>query len=112
MVIISVAILALMRMFAVLTHTIAYRQQVIMASGLAQRKMEEILAIKKSNFEAFITDNLGSSYTGYEDYVLYVYETPNWKGFNELKKIDVVIKWPYPGGGTSSETISALAVYH
>ena len=107
MVIIAVAILALMRMFAVLTHTLSYREHAIIASSLAQRKMEEVRAIKKNNFEASVNDP-GSTYAGYEDYMLYVSETPSWKGFSYLKKIDVQVKWPYPGGGTSSETISTL----
>jgi len=107
-VVMALSVLALMRLFSILAESVAYRQHSVMASNLAQRKMEEVKAIKKNDFNATVIDLAGSSYSGFPQYTLYVWEAPNYLTFAYLKRIDVTVSWGHSSGGTSSETISTV----
>lgn len=107
-VVIALSVLALLRMFSVLAEALSYRQHAVMASNLVQRKMEEVKCIKKNDFNASVTDSSGSSYSGYPDYTLFVWEANQYLTHDYLKRIDVTVEWGHSSGKTSSETISTV----
>jgi len=107
LIIVSVSMLSVMRFYRLLNLNHLVRYHSVIGGNLLQRKMEEIISEKRTDFDETIVDTSGTAYIGYPDYIFEVREFP-WKANPYLKMIEVKGIWPFPGGGTTEKTIRTV----
>jgi len=104
-VIVGLAIIGVMQMFAMDAFTSVLREDSLAVVNLMRQKVEEL---KFKPFKEDVTDVSGTSSTGFEDYVFTVEQINEWEGNPFLKKIEVTATWNSFKGTQRQEEVSFL----
>ncbi len=106
--IVEVISLAILGMFAFSNRSTKIVRDSLIRTNVFQYKVEEI---KTKEFSKNVSGT-AESIPAVPGYTFNVFQTDNFLGLSQLKKVDITCFWTSPFGGSRSETMSILISDH
>jgi prepilin-type N-terminal cleavage/methylation domain-containing protein len=104
-VILAVAMVGILQMASLDAYLGGYEEESASAVSLMRRKVEEL---RLKDFTTDVSDAVGSTYTGFDQYVFTVGQDVNWSGNPYLKRVTATETWNDQHGQARHETVNFL----